>query len=106
MRKNKNSEELLASVYNHRGYINYYLFFDKEAESDYLNAYRLRVHDIFPIDLAVTYKGLCDSYYKMVEQAVKKKQKLIFLKMALINLDKGLEMRQKLENIIYDLRKN
>ncbi|MCH5343395.1 MAG: hypothetical protein J1E64_05090 [Acetatifactor sp.] len=37
-----NSEVLLASAYNHRGYINYYDFNDKEAEADYLKAYRLR----------------------------------------------------------------
>lgn len=189
-----NSEELLASAYNHRGFINYYTYHDKEAEDDYLEAYRLRsrlknhkniaettaslallyqgmwsvlndeeekkkstllirakvyekksikmferifvgvLHpnlasaynnmaiiyyssnefdmavyyyrkaeririqlsdDIYMGDLAVTYKGLCDSYIGMAEQTDRKRRKLIFLKIALINLDKGLDIRKK-----------
>ena len=38
----KNSLDLLGSAYNHRGFINYYSYHDKEAERDYLKAYELR----------------------------------------------------------------
>lgn len=190
----KNSEELLAAAYNHRGYINYYLYEDKKAEKDYLIAYRLRMKSknykhiaettgnlallyqgmwseikdekekkksnllikakqyekqsvrifehifkgvlhpnlastynnmaviyyslnkydlaiyyyrkseyirtklsdmVNSTDLAITYKGLCDCYNKMADQINKTSQKLIFYKIALINLNKGLDIRKR-----------
>lgn len=190
----KNSEVLLASAYNHRGYINYYSFNDKEAEADYLNAYKLRIvqnnqkyiaettgnlallyqgmwselksekeKKVSPLlfsakkyqkmsikmfehifkgtfqpnlasaynnmaviyyslnnsemaiyyyrkaeririklitsislsDLSVTYKGLCDSYIQLAGQTNKLSQELIFCKIALINLSKGLKIREE-----------
>ena len=46
-------------------------------------------------DLAITYKGLCDCYNKMADQINKTSQKLIFYKIALINLNKGLDIRKR-----------
>ena len=189
----RNSEKLLASAYNHRGYINYYSFKDRDAEADYLKAYELRkklksqkyiaeitgnlallyqgmwcelkeeekkrkksllisarkfekesvqmfekifngvLHPnmasaynnmavicysleyydvaiyyyrkaerirtklsdtIFPGDLSITYKGLCDSYVQLMEQERKPIRKLVFCKIALDNLNKGLKIRE------------
>lgn len=57
---------------------------------------RVRLSNIItPVDLAVTYKGLCDSFDKMADQANKTRQKLIFYKIALVNLNKGLNIRKE-----------
>lgn len=190
----KNSEELLAAAYNHRGYIYYYTFEDSKAERDYLNAYKIRkklknkksiaettsniallYHGMWSTiedeekkkktlylykakkyqkesirifehifegtlhtnlasaynnmaviyyslkyyemavfyyrkaeqirlnlcdkislgDLSVTYKGLCDSYVSMAMTANNRIHKFICYKLALINLNKGIEIRKR-----------
>ena len=192
--ENHNSVELLAAAYNHRGYINFYCFKDKEAEKDYLKAYKMRqglknnkniaatasnlallyktmwleikdedlrknskylvlaeeyqkkaieefekifrgklhpnlasaynnmagiyhsmkkydeaiyyyrkaetirvkiITDIFPGDLSVTYKGICDCYIDLSINIESETKKIIYYKIALVNLNKCIKIRKK-----------
>lgn len=79
----KNSEELLASAYNHRGFIDYYLFQDKEAEADYTSAYKLRIKSKnykhiaeTTGNLALLYQGMWD---ELKDEEEKKKSRLLIM---------------------------
>lgn len=77
-----NSLDLLASAYNHRGYVNYYRQNDYDAEKDYLKSLHLRKKMKNNKNIAATSSNLAILYKAMSRSTTENVKKEHFLKMA------------------------
>lgn len=88
----------LASAYNNMAVIYYSLYRYESAIYYYRKAERIRLelrNKVAAGDLSVTYKGLCDCYMEMATKKNKERERRICNKIALICIEKCIEIRKK-----------
>ncbi len=88
----------MASAYNNMAVISYSLKEYETAVSYYRKAETIRIKladKISPGDMSVTYKGLCDSFYKMACECKNSRQKILRYKLALTYLNNAIKIREE-----------